>query len=132
GDGTVAPPPARPGAAERGGGLLGLRPGGKKKGSPSGGGFSRHFPAKVPHPARMAGKSAAIGAACSRSTLVEYVEKVPPVRPIRIEAALPPYARGLESEIPCLLRRSLSRGLAQVRPHSIATRVCVRRRGQRH
>jgi uncharacterized protein len=69
--------------------------------------------------------------ACSRSAVVEYVEKVPPVRPIRIETALTPYAGGLESEIPRLLRRSLSRVLGRVRPHSIAAPFCVRRRGQR-
>jgi uncharacterized protein len=69
--------------------------------------------------------------ACSRSAVVEYVEKVAPVRPIRIETALTPYAGGLESEIPRLLRRSLSRVLGRVRPHSIAAPFCVRRRGQR-
>src|SRR5262249_52830776 len=67
----------------------------------------------------------------NRSARVEHVEKVSPVRPIRIEATLPPYTGGLEAEIPCLLRGRLRRVLGQERPHPIATSVCVRRRGQR-
>src|SRR5262249_44993935 len=67
----------------------------------------------------------------NRSAVVEHVEKVSPVRPIRIEAALPPYAGGLEAEIPCLLRGSPRRVLGHERPHPITTSVCVRRRGQR-
>src|SRR5258708_7359919 len=67
----------------------------------------------------------------NRSAVVEYVEKVSPVRPIRIEAALPPYAGSLEPEIPCLLRGSLRGVLVQERPHPVAATAGIRRRGQR-
>src|SRR5262249_9943136 len=50
-----------PGRARGGVGGAARDPLGRSKSLMPGGGFPRHFPAKMPHSARMAGKSAAIG-----------------------------------------------------------------------
>src|SRR5262249_8250760 len=60
--------PAAPVASETLSGVLGISRGGATKGSLPAGGFSRHFPAKMPHSAQMAGKSAAAGGAKAAGT----------------------------------------------------------------
>jgi hypothetical protein len=111
-DGHLTTHPAAPVAPRTRSGVLGVSRGGETKGSRSKARFPAYFPVKTRHPGKPGAKNAAVRAQNgrnrrgrrgfgvrsgrverprNRSALVEYVEKVSPVRPIRIEAALPPH-----------------------------------------